>query len=44
MNSRKIAVEILNMVLYEGAYSNIIIRKLLNKYNVKKRIEVLLRK
>lgn len=37
MNSRKIAVEILNMVLYEGAYSNIIIRKLLNKYNVKEK-------
>ena len=25
------------MVLYEGAYSNIIIRKLLNKYNVKEK-------
>lgn len=34
MNSRKIAVEILNMVLYEGSYSNIVIRQLLNKYKV----------
>ena len=34
MNSRKIAVEILNLVLHEGAYSNIVIRQLLNKYQV----------
>lgn len=37
MNSRKIAVEILNMVLYEGAYSNISIRQLLNKYKVEEK-------
>lgn len=42
MNSRKIAVEILDMVLYEGAYSNIVIRQLLNKHKVNEKDRALI--
>ncbi len=34
-NAREVALDVLKAVLYEGAYSNIVLNKKLNKSNLK---------